>query len=160
MKSRLLQLAVAAMLAFGSTLTHAQSTQGTEVMNDAAIQATIDANNAAVTAQSIEDILATYEPEAVLLSQPGIAAAGQAALRESFGYFLSMSPKIKVNKSEVFQADDIALHSYTWTMSGETPDGKAIGQSGLSVIVLRRQPDGRWLMVIDNPFGDRLLQRQ
>jgi hypothetical protein len=29
---------------------------------------------------------------------------------------------------------------------------------GLSVAVLRRQPDGSWVMVIDNPYGDAVLQ--
>jgi ketosteroid isomerase-like protein len=84
---------------------------------------------------------------------------GTPALREAFKQFLALDPKIAVTKQEVFQAGDIALHSYTWKMSGKAPDGSPVEQGGLSVIVLRKQPDGRWLMVIDNPFGDRLLHK-
>jgi ketosteroid isomerase-like protein len=29
----------------------------------------------------------------------------------------------------------------------------------LSIAVLRRQADGRWLMVIDDPYGDALLNQ-
>lgn len=39
-------------------------------------------------------------------------------------------------------------------MAGVAPDGSPVTGSGLSVAVLRRQTDGRWLMVIDNPFGE------
>lgn len=35
---------------------------------------------------------------------------------------------------------------------------RVIEQNGFSVVVLRRQADGRWLMVIDNPFGDHLVK--
>lgn len=28
---------------------------------------------------------------------------------------------------------------------------------GLSVAVLRKQPDGKWLLVFDNPFGGQHL---
>jgi len=35
--------------------------------------------------------------------------------------------------------------------------GNEIGQSGLSIAVLRRQADGSWKMVIDNPHGSHLM---
>ena len=44
-------------------------------------------------------------------------------------------------------------------MTGKTPDGFPIEQSGFSVVVLRKQTDGQWLMVIDNPFGDHLVNK-
>jgi ketosteroid isomerase-like protein len=44
-------------------------------------------------------------------------------------------------------------------MAGTAPDGSAVTASGLSVAVLRRQPEGRWLMVIDHPFGDSIQQQ-
>ena len=42
-------------------------------------------------------------------------------------------------------------------MRATAPDGTKIQERGLSVAVLRRQPDGQWLMVIDNPHGQHLL---
>jgi ketosteroid isomerase-like protein len=93
------------------------------------------------------------------MGQPGMPAAGTAALREAFKQFLFLNPKITVVSQDLIQAGDIALHSYTWKMAGKVPDGNPIGQSGFSVVVLRKQPDGRWLMVIDNPFGDNILHK-
>jgi ketosteroid isomerase-like protein len=94
-----------------------------------------------------------------MMGQPGMLATGTQALREAFSQFLALKPKITIVNQDVIQADDIALHSYTWKMSGKTPDGNPVEQSGFSVVVLRKQKDGRWLMVIDNPFGDYLLRK-
>jgi ketosteroid isomerase-like protein len=50
------------------------------------------------------------------------------------------------------------VHSSTWDMVARAPDGSEFTQSGFSVVVLRKQADGKWLMVIDNPFGDLVKQ--
>ena len=42
-------------------------------------------------------------------------------------------------------------------LNGATPGGQVIEQRGLSVAVLRRSAAGSWQLVLDNPFGDRLL---
>jgi uncharacterized protein (TIGR02246 family) len=128
-------------------------------MEHAQIQSTIDTNNAAVAAGDMEAILAGFEPSAVMAAQPGMNVAGTAALRGAFNQFLAINPRISIVNHEIIQAGDIALHSYTWKMSGKAPDGSPVEQSGFSTVVLRRQADGRWLMVIDNPFGDRLLAK-
>ena len=149
-----------ALLLVGAQPAHAQSPtdKGNQTMEHAQIQATIDTNNAAVAAGDMDAILATFEPNAVMAAQPGMNVAGTAALRQAFKQFLVLNPKISVVSQEVIQAGDIALNSYTWKMSGKAPDGSPVEQSGFSTVVLRRQADGRWLMVIDNPFGDRLLK--
>jgi uncharacterized protein (TIGR02246 family) len=128
-------------------------------MEHAQIQSTVEANNAAVSAGDIEAALATFEPTAAMVAQPGMTVQGTPALREAFKQFLAISPNVTVTGQDVIQAGDIALHSFTWAMSGKAPDGSPIEQSGYSNVVLRKQADGRWLMVIDNPFGDALLKK-
>ena len=68
-----------------------------------------------------------------------------------------MKPDVTYSGHEVIIARDIAVHLAPWQLVGKSPDGEDIQQGGLSVAVLRRQEDGSWLMVIDNPYGDRLL---
>jgi len=128
-------------------------------MTNANIHAAVEANNAAVGACDMNAILASFEENGVLLAQPGMLAQGMPALRGAFEQFIGMKPQITVNAHDIIQADDIAVHSSTWTMTGLAPDGSAFEHNGFSVVVLRQQADGRWLIVIDNPFGDQLLQK-
>jgi ketosteroid isomerase-like protein len=55
--------------------------------------------------------------------------------------------------AERVAAGDVALVSNTWTATAQLPDGSTSRQAGLSADVLRRQPDGSWLVLVDQPRG-------
>ena len=78
---------------------------------------------------------------------------GAAAMREGIAGFIAMKPTMNVESETVVQADDVAIVYTKWSLSGTAPDGGAVNMSGQSTDVMRRQPDGTWLCVIDNPFG-------
>ncbi|MDR7336122.1 nuclear transport factor 2 family protein [Roseateles asaccharophilus] len=103
-------------------------------------------------------MLNAYAPEAAVAFEPGQPASGEAALSAGFQQFFSVSPRFSYAVHDVLVAGDLALHIASWGMTGTTPGGQAISQRGLSVAVLRRTPTGAWQQVLDNPFGDRLLQ--
>ncbi len=149
----------ALLLGTQSIYAQSQDSQENKIMEQNQIHTVIETNNAAVAAGDIEGVLATFEPDGVLVGEPGMIAKGTPALREAFRQFIAINPKITITNHEIIQADDIALHSSTWKMSGLAPDGSSIEQSGSSVVVLRKQPDGKWLMVIDNPFANHLLSK-
>lgn len=44
-----------------------------------------------------------------------------------------------------------------WTLTGAGPDGKPVQMSGMSSDILRRQSDGKWLIIVDNPWGTAIL---
>lgn len=133
-------------------------TQELPVQDHAAIQSTIDTMTSAFAAHDIDGVMATYEPGAVVVGEPGAPVSGTPALRDLFMQFVALDPKFTFIDHEIIQSGDIALHLNTWRMEGRDPNGSVIEQGGLSVVVLRKQPDGRWLMVIDHPYGDSLLK--
>jgi ketosteroid isomerase-like protein len=51
------------------------------------------------------------------------------------------------------EAGDLALTTSKWVLEGIGADGKPARMEGQSAEVARRQPDGTWLFVIDNPYG-------
>jgi len=125
----------------------------------AAILKTIETMNGAFGRGDVDTIMTTYEPGAVVVGEPGAPTRGDTQLRAMFARSIAAKAKFVLGEHDVVQAGDLALHVTDWQMTGEAPDGSAITGRGLSVAVLRRQPDGSWAMVIDNPFGDALLQR-
>jgi uncharacterized protein (TIGR02246 family) len=103
----------------------------------------------------IEAIVALFEPDVVMIPQPGQTVTGIQALRESMQAFLAMQPTLTPEKPEVVTAGDVAL--VKWTLKGKGPDGQPVEMAGTTTDVLRRQADGRWLYLIDNPWGPALL---
>ena len=105
----------------------------------------------------IDGVMNTYEPNAVIMFEPDAGLSDEAAIRQGFTEFATMNPSFTYGEHQVIVAGDIGLHISPWQMKGTTPDGNPMETGGLSVAVLRKQPDGKWLMVIDNPFGGQHL---
>ncbi len=105
----------------------------------------------------IAGVMKSYEAEATVLFEPGAPVSEAAQLEQMFAGMAAVNPVFEYAGHEVIVNNDIAVHIAPWSMTGKTPDGQELAQSGLSIAVLRRQPDGSWKMVIDNPHGGRLL---
>ncbi|WP_341367568.1 DUF4440 domain-containing protein [Yoonia sp. BS5-3] len=105
----------------------------------------------------IAGVMASYESEATVLFEPGAPVSDAALMEQMFAGMAAVSPVFDYAGHEVIVNGDVAVHIAPWSMTGKTPDGQELAQSGLSIAVLRRQPDGSWKMVIDNPHGGRLL---
>ena len=104
-------------------------------------------------AGDLDALVALYEPDAILMSQPGQTVTGHAAIREALQGFLALKPKFNLQFQKALESGDLALLYSRWTLSGTGPDGNELTLSGQTSDVARRQPDGSWLFVIDNPFG-------
>jgi uncharacterized protein (TIGR02246 family) len=107
----------------------------------------------AFAARDTEALLALYEPEAAFTPQPGQVVNGHAAIREALGGFLSLDAEFTMHSTNVVEAGDIALLLSKWTLTGTDPSGAAVDLAGQTADVVRRQADGTWLIVIDNPYG-------
>lgn len=109
-----------------------------------------------VTSGDIDAALSLYEPDATFSIPAGFgegSVTGLDNLREALGGFLAMSPQLKVNAEKTLRSGDTALVVGNWTFKGRDADGHDIDASGRYADVVRRQPNGNWLFVIDNPNG-------
>ncbi|MFI0481296.1 YybH family protein [Actinomadura sp. 9N215] len=86
-------------------------------------------------------VAALYEPDAVLAYPPGSQTVGRDAIRELWERVLAARPRFQPEEPlPTLVSGDLALTS--------TPprDG-----AGARAQVVRRQPDGSWLRVLDQP---------
>lgn len=143
------------VVAFAATLTTSMGqAQEIKMTDETKILSTINRMTSAFAAGDINTIMSTYVPGAVVIGEPGKPVTGDAALRAMFADFIQSGVAFSYGAHEVVVAGDTALHLMKWSAPG--PDGKTM--SALSVAVLRRQSDGNWLMVIDHPTGNGVMQ--
>jgi len=107
----------------------------------------------AITGGDLDAILALYEPEAVSVPPTGEGAVGGDARRAMFEGMVALHPKLDFRVTRTVSSGDIALVTGSWTMNGTTPDGSPLHMEGAYADVLRRQDDGTWKFIIDNPLG-------
>lgn len=102
----------------------------------------------------LDAAVALYEPKATYVLDSGEVITGQAAIREVARSFLALKPKFTIEVKALLSGDgELALTTATWSVSGVDADGKSLTGKGKSMEVVRRQADGTWLFVIDNPHG-------
>ncbi len=92
-------------------------------------------------AGDVEGLVALYEPDAVLAFPPGSLATGHAEIRKVYEQFMAAAPVLEPGRQHpALVSGDLALTVVTLT-TGE-----------LTVEIARRQPDGSWLWVLDQPM--------
>lgn len=100
----------------------------------------------------LDGLMSLYENEAVFPTARA-TATGPDEIRQTLKAYLDSGAKLVFGQSLVFTAGDLALIHSPWTMH------KADGSSseGVTAEVVRRQTDGSWKYIIDNPDGSGLL---
>lgn len=105
----------------------------------------------AFNAADLDSLLALYEAEASLVGEPGSPpATGHAAIREGFQEFLALNAPLDLRTRSVVQSAGLAVVYSDYSLRGTDPDGNDFEVAGRSTVVLRQQPDGAWLAVIDD----------
>ena len=108
---------------------------------------------AGINAGNLDSLMALYENEAAFATQPGSLAPGAPGIRAALDGFISMNGTLDLDVTRVLEVDDLALVIGVWSFDGTGPDGESVRLEAKNADVLRRQTDGTWRFVIDNPWG-------
>ncbi len=101
----------------------------------------------------LESLMPLYEGDAAFADQPGSLAHGAPGIRGALTGFISMNGTLDLEVTRVLEVDDLALVIGEWSFDGTGPDGEPVRLAAQNADVLRRQADGTWRFVIDNPWG-------
>jgi uncharacterized protein (TIGR02246 family) len=101
----------------------------------------------------LDALLDLYEPEAAFVPEPGTLVRGLDAIREALKGFLALELRISGEIQSVVETGGLALVLNSWRLEGTDPTGGPVEMSGVSADVVRRQPDGSWRVLIDDPYG-------
>jgi ketosteroid isomerase-like protein len=107
--------------------------------------------------KDIETVLNFYEDSAVVVSEPGMIRRGAADLRSLFEQAMQMGTSAKQLKTWTIEADDVALFLSRWELRLEAPSREPSSRNFVATTVFRKQPDGEWKILIDNPFGPLVI---
>jgi len=109
----------------------------------------------------LEAILGFYEEGAAMVLEPGRIVAGRPELRRAYEWILNNIRGVaRQEKTHVIDAGDIALFTSKWSYSGATTDGGPVSRESYASVVLRRQRDGDWRIVVDNSWGPAVLDAE
>lgn len=106
-----------------------------------------------VNAGDVDGVLALYEDRGCYVLHDGVAT-GTAAIRPVVEGMIASRPRLEGRMKRVVRAGEgLALLYNDWRLTVGDEDGLSIERSGKAIEVVRRQADGSWLFVIDDPYG-------
>lgn len=107
---------------------------------------------AAFNAGDLDAFIDLHEPDASSIVPPGgDLARGTDEIRTALEPIFAVGPKIEIEVVGKLEGDGLALTHARLALEGLDPNGQAVELRG--TIVSRRQPDGTWLIVLDNPMS-------
>jgi uncharacterized protein (TIGR02246 family) len=106
-----------------------------------------------INSGDLDGLMGLYESDAAFATRPGSLAHGGSGIREALGGFVAMNGRLELEVTRVLEVDDLALVIGVWSFEGTRPDGEPVRLEARNADVLRRQADGTWRFVIDNPWG-------
>ena len=112
-----------------------------------------DAVQAAFNSQDLDGLVGLYESDAWLFGLSG-PVQGTDAIRAAWAEMMAMSGQTQMITQYAVEMGDIALLSNRWTIT--------VGDAEISAVtaeVARRQSDGTWKYIIDNPDAAGLLAK-
>jgi uncharacterized protein (TIGR02246 family) len=122
-------------------------------MSTATPQQVLESIVIGINSGDLESLLPLYESDAAFATEPGNLAHGPSGIRDALTGFISMKGQLELEVTRVLEAGDLALVIGVWSFSGTGPDGEPVRLTARNADVLRRQTDGSWRFVIDNPWG-------
>jgi len=105
----------------------------------------------------VEGALSCFDPDAIYVTGPGNQVTGKENIRAALAQVCALKPDLQAQRSADFIAGDIAGWVDEWTLKATAPDGTTLDLKGISGDVLRKQKDGNWAYLIDNPYGSAYL---
>jgi uncharacterized protein (TIGR02246 family) len=106
-----------------------------------------------VNAGDLDAVLSLYEPVCRMVRRDGSVAQGHAEIREVLERLIAMRPRMTAEIVKVIAAGDLAMVYNDWRLSAKRPDGRPVEAGGKALEVVRRQPDGTWRFILDDPYA-------
>ena len=101
----------------------------------------------------LDAFVAAFEPGATMIAPPhGESAVGHDKIRRAVEPIFALAPQMEIEVVGVVQGDGLAMTHARWHLVGVGDDGP-VELDGRGTIVSRRQPDGTWRIVLDNPLS-------
>ena len=108
---------------------------------------------AAMAAGDLEALVSLYEDSAIFANAGEVRMRGSNELRAGLGAFAAQRPRIAGEPLVVANSGDIAVLYNDWTETGVGEDGTPFERNGKAIEVVRRQADGSWKYLFDDPYG-------
>jgi ketosteroid isomerase-like protein len=129
-----------------------QQPASTQAADEAAVRQTDENWSKAAQSKKVDDWVAFYSEDAVILPPNDKKASGKEDVRKDIGELLmlpGLSLRWEPSKVEVARSGDLAYTQGSYRMAFTDPHGKPATDQGKTLEIWKKQADGTWKCVAD-----------
>lgn len=115
----------------------------------------------AYTSGDVEALVAMHAPESVIQSPFGTVHEGLHGAREYYSMNVAAAPKnrsVTITESKLREFGDLIIQNASWEFSAARPDDTPISVSGRSSMVVKRTPEGFYILDYHPAFNPPPMQ--
>ena len=102
----------------------------------------------------LKNAMTCFDPEAIYIDKDGDTIIGFTNIEKVVANLCNMRADIKVYEHKNSPVgNDMMYWLDKWTMTATDPHGNTINMKGASANMMRKNADGVWLWLVDNPFA-------
>ncbi|MEW6119778.1 MAG: SgcJ/EcaC family oxidoreductase [Pseudomonadota bacterium] len=101
----------------------------------------------------LETYLDAYEPDVLIMVEPGKALQGRDALRTAMQGIIASGAQVTQLASQVMACGDLALWVSRWRVEWQDRSGRSVLRESCASSLFRKGMDGAWRVVIENPWS-------
>jgi ketosteroid isomerase-like protein len=106
-----------------------------------------------MVARDLDGVMSIHEPEAALVEWGGAVARTEEEIRKVYEDFFATEPVLNVNAQQIVDAGGVAIILGDYTLDYKNANGTVVSVDGKFGDIVRQQPDGSWLYLLDNPYA-------
>ena len=111
-----------------------------------------------IRAGDVEGAVRCLDVNAIYVTEAGKFVQGRASTRAAVAKVAGLKPDLQAKRSAILMpGGDIASLVDEWTLKATLPNGQKLDLAGVSSDILKRQANGVWTYLVDNPYGASYL---
>lgn len=109
---------------------------------------------AAFNTNDQQAMLDLFEPDGILVTPPsGVQEVGREAVDVALTSMFAAITAADITLTSAMRSGDLAMTHADWHLVGKDETGEPIDLRGKGTVVSRKQPDGTWRIVFDDPVS-------
>ena len=111
-----------------------------------------------IVSGNLRGALSCFHDDATYIERDGREIKGLENIEKSMEHLCTWKPEIKGSKHRVTIVGDHALWVDKWALKATMPDGNSVEMKGATSCMMKKNNEGIWLWLVDNPFAAEIFE--
>jgi uncharacterized protein (TIGR02246 family) len=106
----------------------------------------------------LQGALSCFDKDATYIERGGQEITGLENIGKAMEHLCTWKPEITGSTYKATIVGDLAIWVDKWSMKATMPDGSPVEMKGATSCLMKKNAEGMWLWLVDNPFAAEVFE--